>query len=72
MKDKEIITLNGFKFPSKELKEKLNKNSYYIIEGEKGSGKSTIANTLYSYYKNSIIFSFKKNDNIFGLIWKKI
>ena len=69
MKDKEIITLNGFKFPSKELKEKLNKNSYYIIEGEKGSGKSTIANTLYSYYKNSIVFSFKKNDNINQNFW---
>ena len=63
-KDKKILTLNGFKLPSKKFKEMLNNNRYYIIQGEKDSGKTTIANTLHFYFKNSIAFSFKKNENI--------
>ncbi len=62
-KEKKLLTLDGFKFPSKEFKEKLNNNRFYIIQGEKDTGKSTIAKTLCSYFKNSIVFSFNKNDN---------
>ena len=59
-KDKKILTLNGFKLPSKKFKEMLNNNRYYIIQGEKDSGKTTIANTLHFILKIQLPFLLKK------------